>query len=670
MPSLRLHPLASIAAAALALCACVAETARITPPPAGTRAQIALLETTDLHSNVLSYDYFKLAEDPGIGFERAAQLVLDARKEFPNSLTFDDGDTIQGTALADWQAQVSPLPCDRELAVYKAMDALGYDAGTIGNHEFNYGLTFLSRATGTAFDVAGIASEKCRGPQFPLVLSNVFSAKDGKPLYAPWRILTRTFHATGPDGAARDVTLRIGVLGFAPRQIMQWDKRNLDGKVSVIGMVEAAQKYVPEVRKAGADLVVALIHGGIDTRPYGPDTENAGWHVAGVAGIDAILLGHSHQIFPDPGNPKARYAHLPEVDNERGFVRGVPAVMGNFYGKNIGVIDLSVVYADGHWQVDRAKTVAEVRSVRTKDGKFVAPDPLVAPLVRTEHEATIAYVKTPIGRSDFEMSTYFVAVGDTSALHIVCAAERDYVEKYIKANLPQLAGIPVLAEASPFKAGFGGPLDYTDVPAGPLSIASAADLYLYPNTVTAVKVTGAGVKAWLEKSAAYFNRIDPGKAEPQDLVNPRVPTYNFDVIMGGLTWTVDVTQPVGARIGDLRYAGHALRDDEPFIVVANNYRASGGSAFPGLDGSNIVISAPDTNRDVLIDFIRASRDIPRTRFGSERSWRFAKANTAGPVVFKSAAGKLDLARAAGIDNVALWKDAGDGMALYTVDLSH
>jgi 2',3'-cyclic-nucleotide 2'-phosphodiesterase/3'-nucleotidase len=670
MPSLRLAPLAAISAAALALCACMGDSVRIAPPPAGTHAQIALLETTDLHSNVLSYDYFKLAEDPGIGFERAAQLILDARKEFPNSLTFDDGDTIQGTALADWQAQVSPLPCDRELAVYKAMDAVGYDAGTIGNHEFNYGLEFLSRATGTPFDVVGMPSEKCRGPRFPLVLSNVFSAKDGKPLYAPWQLLTRTFHATGPDGAARDVTLRIGVLGFVPTQIMNWDKRSLEGKVTVMGVVEAAQKYVPEVRKAGADLVVALVHGGIDTRPYGADTENAGWHVAGVAGIDAIMLGHSHQIFPDPGNPKARYAHLPDVDNERGFVRGVPAVMGNFYGRNIGVIDLAVVYADGRWQVDRAKTSAEVRSVRGRDGKFVTPDALVAPLVRAEHEATIAYVKTPIGNSDFEMSTYFVAAGDTSALRIVCAAERDYVEKYIKANLPQLAGIPVLAEASPFKAGFGGPLDYTDVPAGPLSIASAADLYLYPNTLTAVKTTGAGVRAWLEKSAAYFNRIDPAKAEPQELINPRVPTYNFDVIMGGLTWTIDLTAPVGSRIGDLRYDGRPLRDDEPFVVVANNYRASGGGSFPGLDGSNVIISAPDTNRDVLIDFVRATHDITRDRFGSERNWRFAKTKTAGPVVLKSAAGKLAVARAAGLDNITLLKDNGDGTAIYSLDLSH
>jgi 2',3'-cyclic-nucleotide 2'-phosphodiesterase/3'-nucleotidase len=639
------------------------------PPAPGTHLQLALLETTDLHSNVLSYDYFKLAEDRKIGIERAAELVLAARKQYANSLTFDAGDTIQGTALADWQAQVEPVSCDRELAVYKAMDALGYDAGTIGNHEFNYGLKFLSQVTGTPFNIDGVPVEKCKGPQYPLVLSNVFSAKDGKPLYAPWRVLTRTFRAQGPDGATREVTLRVGLLGFTPQGIMEWDKRNLDGKVAVMGPVEAARKYLPELRKAGVDLVIAIVHGGLDSSPYSPKTENAGWHIAAVPGIDAMLLGHSHAIFPNPADPKSRYAHMPEVDNEHGFVRGVPAVMGNFYGSNIGVIELALDFKDGRWQVDRAASHAEVRSVKNADGTYVDVDPDIAPLIKHEHEGTIAYVKTPIGRSDFDMSTYFVAAGDTTALQIVTAAERDYVEKYIKANLPQLAGLPVLAASSAFKAGFAGPNDYTDVKAGPLAINNAADLYLYPNTVTAVKIDGAGLKAWLEKSASWFNRIDPAKSEPQELLNTRVPTYTFDVIQGGLTYLIDVTQPIGRRIGALRYHDQPVTDDQAFIVVTNNYRASGGGGFPGLDGANIVISAPDMNRDVLIAYIKETRDLLRTRFGNDRNWRFAKVTTAGPVTFKSAAGKLDVARAAGLDNVAQLRDNGDGTALYAVDLS-
>ena len=648
----------------LLLSGCSASNRTDHAPPAGSHAHIALIETTDLHSNVMSYDYFKLSDDKTIGFERAATLIRQARSEFPNSLTFDSGDTIQGTALADYQALVARPTCEQELAVYKAMDAIGYDAGTIGNHEFNYGLPFLSQVTGTPFELDGTPAKKCKGPNFPFVLSNVFSAKTGKPLYAPWRVLTRTLRVQAPDGSAREATIRIGLLGFTPPMIMQWDKRNLDGKVSVLGVVEAAQKYLPEVKAAGADIVVALVHGGINAAPYSPEMENAAWHLAGVSGIDAMLLGHSHDIFPNPHDAKSRYANLPEVDNERGFVRGVPAVMGNYYGKNIGLIDLALVYADGHWQADRAQTKAEVRSLKTNDG-YVDADGAVAPLVASEHANTIAYVKTPIGHSDFTMSTYFVAAGDTSALQLVNAAQRDYAQKYIQTNLPQYADIPVLAAASPFKAGFGGPNDYTNVPAGPLAINNAADLYLYPNVVTAVKTDGAGVKAWLEKSAGWFNQIDAKKSEPQDLINRKFPTYNFDVIQGALTYLIDVTQPAGSRISALRYQGKPVADTQPFIVVTNNYRANGGGSFPGLDGRNIVFSAPDTNRDVLIAFIKSQGEITREKFDTDRNWHFTPAKTAGPVLLTTAADQDSAAPG----NVTLVRKNPDGTAQYAVDLS-
>ena len=636
----------------------------------GARAQIGILETTDLHTNVMSYDYYKLSDDSSIGLERAATLIAAARKEFPNTLLFDDGDTIQGTALADYQALVAPPACDQELAIYKAMDSLHYDAGTIGNHEFNYGLGYLSRSTGTTFNVGGVDAKKCKGPQFPLVLSNVFSTKDGKPLYAPWRVLTRTITTKGADGSARQATIRIGLLGFTPPGIMDWDKRNLDGKVTVMGVVEAAQKYLPELKKAGADIVIAINHGGISTAPYTPQLENAGWYLAQVPGIDAILLGHSHDIFPNPNDPKSHFANIPDIDNVRGYVHGVPAVMGDYFGKGIGVIDLALVYRDGRWQVDRAATKSEVRLVKHgNDAQVVDTDKHVEELVATEHRATIDYVQTPIGKTDFAMNTYFVAAGDTSALQIVNTAQRDYVEKYIKANLPQYVGIPVLSGASPFKAGFGGARDYTDVPAGPLAINNAADLYLYPNTITAVKTNGAGVKAWLEKSATWFNQIDPAKKEPQELINKRVPTYNFDVLQGRLTYTIDITKPEQQRIGDLELDGKPVRDDQPFIVVTNNYRASGGGKFPGLDGNNIVISAPDANRDALIAFIRDAKEITRAKFGNDRNWHFAKAKTNGLVTFTSATAKLDLAHEAGIQNVTMLKDNGDGTATYAIDLS-
>jgi len=350
-------PLAALAVALLAGCASHA----VKPNPLlqdGARANVAILETTDIHANVLSYDYYKLKPDDSLGYERTATLIRRARSEFPNTFLFDSGDTIQGSVLADYQALVKPVGCDQELAIYQAMDALGYDGGTAGNHEFNYGLGFLSQVTGTPMNVDGGHSDHCAGPHFPLVLSNVASARDGQPIFKPWAVVTKTIEAYTQDGSKVSVPLKIGIIGFTPPPIMQWDKQNLAGKVTVSGVVEAAQKYLPELEAQHPDLIVAILHGGLDTAPYTPQMENGGWYLAGVKGIDVLLLGHSHTEFPGP-----HYAGMKDVDARLGFVRTVPAVMGGFFGKDLGVIQLVLNRQNGRWVVDLDNTHSGVRPI-------------------------------------------------------------------------------------------------------------------------------------------------------------------------------------------------------------------------------------------------------------------------------------------------------------------
>jgi len=641
----------------------------------GTRADLALLETTDLHTNILSYDYFKLAEDKTVGFERVGARIAEARKQFTNTLLFDNGDTIQGTALSDYQAQVNPLPCGETLAMYKVMNELGYDAGGIGNHEFNYGLSFLSQVTGSRFNVNLLAAEKpisaqpCAGPNFPLVLANVLSVKDRQPLFEPYVVLDRTLKATTADGKPISAPLKVGVIAFTPPKILDWDKRWLNGVVYTDGIKELAEKYIPEMKSKGADLVVVISHGGLDASPYTPSLENANWHVAQVPGVDAMLIGHSHQVFPNAASTLPQF-NLPGVDKTRGLVHDVPTVMANFWGKTLGVISLNLVAKDGRWSVDRTKTVVEARSIQNADKSFVEPLPSVAKTIAAEHEATIKYVKTPIGRSDFPMTSYFVDVGDTSALQIVNMAQTEYVANYVKANLPQYAALPVLSTASPFKTGFAGGADFTDVAAGDIAINNAADLYLFPNTLYAVKVTGDGLKAWLEAAARRFRQIDPKLTTEQSLVST-APGYTFDMITHpDFRYEIDVTQPQGNRIKNLMYKGAPVSPTAEFIVATNNYRAGGGGNFPGLDGTKTVIASPDTNRDVLIQYIKNVKTLTRKDHGSTQSWHFTKVTTAGPITFKSAQGKLAVAHAAGLTNVSLFKaDDGKGLAVYQVDLS-
>jgi 2',3'-cyclic-nucleotide 2'-phosphodiesterase/3'-nucleotidase len=650
--------------AAALLAGCAGQTYRHGKLPDGARADVAILETTDIHANVLGYDYFKLKADPTLGYERTATLIRAARAEFPNTFLFDGGDTIQGSVLADYQALAKPVGCDQELAIYRAMDAIGYDGGTVGNHEFNYGLGFLSQVTGTPMNVDGGTRQPCAGPHFPLVLANVASARDGQPIFAPWAIVQKDIEAYTPDGSKLRVPLKIGIIGFTPPPILQWDKQRLAGKVAVSGVVEAARKYLPELQAQHPDLVVAILHGGLDTHPYSDTMENGGWYLAGVPGIDVLLLGHSHTEFPGP-----HYAGMKDVDAKRGFVRGTPAVMGGFFGKDLGVIKLALSRAHGHWTVDKGDTHSEVRPICTGKRDCVPADPQIAPLVAAVHQAAIAYVNTPIGQSTLRLSSYFADEGNMTALAVVNAAQADYVRRELPKLHPELAGLPVLSAAAAFRTGFGGPDDYTDVPAGPLTLRSAADLYFYPNTLAAVKVDGAGLKAWLEKSAERFNRIDPSRKDAQALINSHVPGFDFDQIQGDLAYTIDLSQPVGQRITGLSWQGRPVTPAQAFIVATNNYRANGGGRFPGLDGGNIVMAAPDGAREILAHWLQqhqriAAGDLPPP------SWHFAPLATRGPVVFTAASGKLDIARAAGLGNIRQLKDHGDGTATYAIDLSH
>ncbi|MFP5393420.1 MAG: bifunctional 2',3'-cyclic-nucleotide 2'-phosphodiesterase/3'-nucleotidase [Gammaproteobacteria bacterium] len=635
--------------------------------PAGTTTQLALLETTDLHANALGYDYYKLAPEPSHGLDRLATVIAQARADYPNNLLLDSGDTIQGTALADYQALANPVPCSQALAIYKVMNYLGYDGGGIGNHEFNYGLGFLNQVTGSRFDVAGVApqAQGCSGPAFPLVLANVYSLKTHQPLFKPWTIIEKQVAARDADGQPVTATLKVGIIGFAPPTILSWDQRYLEGKVYVVGVREAALRFIPELRAAGADLIVALSHGGIDGAGYTPTMENASYHLASVPGVDAMLIGHSHQVFPNAASTLPQF-NLPGVDKARGLVNGIPTVMANMWGKHLGVIALNLRHDGKRWTVDKEQTRVEVRATQLPDRSFVAPDPVVAGLIAAEHAATIDYVKTPIGATRFRMSTYFADAGDASAIAIVNQAQTEYVKRALKTDLP------VLSMAAPFKGGAAGPKDYTDVAPGPLALNHAADLYLYPNALAAVKIDGAQLKAWLEHAAERFNRIDPARQEPQELVNPAFAQYNFDALTSpDVRYEIDVSQPVGQRIVKLSYRGTPITAAQQFVIATNSYRAGGGGHFPGIDGSKTILSASDQTRNVLAAYIKATGTLVREAHGGPPSWRFARLATRGPVLLHAPPGLIELARQANLPITQLSADdgRGKGTAAYAVDLA-
>ncbi|MBC3935891.1 bifunctional 2',3'-cyclic-nucleotide 2'-phosphodiesterase/3'-nucleotidase [Undibacterium rugosum] len=662
--------------------------------PEGTIVKVSLLETTDLHQNILSYDYYGLKADTSIGLERTAALIQSARAENPNTVLLDDGDVIQGTLLGDQQAVASPVTCAGTLAIHKAMNALKFDGAGVGNHEFNYGLNFLSQITNKDFGITGVNKpNNCGSPGFPVVLSNVVGVASQQPIFNPYSIIYKRFVGTKPDGSSTVVPVNVGIIGFVPPQIMDWDQKNLAGKVMVNGVVESAQKYVPEMRSKGADLVVALSHGGLDASPYSPKMENGSYHLT-TTGIDALMLGHSHLIFPvakEKNGPKldASLAALPadKVDTVKGLVNGVPAVMAQSWGRRLGIIQLTLKYQSGKWVVQKDLTNVEARGFKYKDGvTIVDADASIAPLVDTEHKATLAYAAQSLGTStDFGMSAFFSLVGDVSAIQIVNQAQIDYVKNFIANSTdPVIASyktIPVISCSAPFKAGRNGATDFTDVaptatPANPvtLQVRNPGDLYLYGNNnVQAVKIKGSDLKNWLETAAKQFGQINPALKTEQDLVPDYSAIYNYDVFYAdnnALLYQIDVTKPVGSRIVNLQYAGKTVADSDDFIVATNDYRASGGGSVPGIDGSKTIIKSPDANQAVVSDFVKKQGTVTFAKNGSGRSWSFVKVSTQGPVILRSAPGKLSVATNLGLPQVVSEGSLdASGYAKYAIDLS-
>ncbi|WP_369795696.1 2',3'-cyclic-nucleotide 2'-phosphodiesterase [Salinivibrio sp. KP-1] len=620
---------------------------------------LRVIETTDIHTNVMDYDYYKNKPSQKIGLVRAATVVKQARDEAKNALLVDNGDLIQGSPMGDYMASKGIKPGEVH-PVYKAMNLLNYEVGNIGNHEFNYGLAFLKESINDA--------------NFPYINANVFDAETGEHYFDPY--LIKEYQLKDEDGDSH--TIKVGYIGFVPPQIMTWDKANLEGKVIAKDIKQTAEKLVPEMKAKGADVVVAIPHSGISQAPYKAMAEDSVYYLTDVDGIDAIAFGHSHAVFPGED-----FANIPGADIEKGTINGVASVMAGRWGSHVGVIDLALEQVDGQWQVTDSNAHARPIFDRANNKALVEADKAMLDAVEADHKATQDFVNQPIGKANDVMYSYLALLQDDPTVQIVNLAQQDYVERMIQGD-PDLADLPVVSAAAPFKAGGrkNDPSNFTEVEAGQLTFRNAADLYLYPNTLVALKVSGAELTQWLECSAGQFNQIDPNAAQPQSLINwDGFRTYNFDVI-DGVEYQIDVTQPArydgdcnevnpeASRIVNLTYQGKPVDPEQTFLVATNNYRAY-GAKFPGTGSDHIAFAAPDENRTVVANYIsRVSEEEGEVTVSADNNWSIAPIKGDAVVSFETSPSEQ---AAQFIEQKGRWSMTREGkdevgFAVYHVDL--
>ncbi|MFB7027364.1 MULTISPECIES: bifunctional metallophosphatase/5'-nucleotidase [unclassified Streptomyces] len=557
------------------------------PKPA-ERYSFTVMGTTDLHGNVFNWDYFtdKEFDDKAhndVGLAKISTLVERVRKEKGrrNTLLIDAGDTIQGTQLSYYYAKVDPITARRGPVhpMAQAMNAIGYDAAALGNHEFNYGIPVLRKF-----------EEQC---DFPLLGANALDAKTLRPAFAPYSM----HRLRTPCGRG----VKVAVLGLTNPGIAIWDKANVGGKMVFPGLEEQAAKWVPKLRSMGADVVVVSAHSGSSgTSSYGdqlPYVENAAGLVAEqVPGIDAILVGHAHTEIPE--------YRVKNKETGEEVVLSEPLK----WGQRLTLFDFGLVWERGRWTVE--KVGAQVLNSNT-----VEEDRKIVRLLSDEHRKVVAYVNQVIGTSVSAMTTADAPWKDEPIIDLINVVQAETVRAALAGGA--YAGLPVLSQASCFSR-------TARIPAGQVTIKDAAGLYPFENTLEARLLTGAQLKDYLEFSARYYVRTPAGAAvDTAKLTNADgTPDYNYDAV-SGLTYEIDIAKEVGSRIVNLAFGGRPLDPAAKFVLAVNNYRASGGGAFPHVASAQQVWANSDEIRNTIIQWVRAKGTVDPGQFASV-DWRLTR----------------------------------------------
>ncbi|MGI5327112.1 bifunctional metallophosphatase/5'-nucleotidase [Actinomadura nitritigenes] len=555
----------------------------------GRDVTITVMGTSDLHSNAVNWDYYKDAaytDSAGnvVGLARVSSLVKrirDARGR-ERTLLFDAGDTIQGTPLGFYYATVEPITktgLTHPMALQ--MNAIGFDAVALGNHEFNYGLPFLN--------------EWISQMDAPVLAANAVHAGTDRPAFRPYIIKRMRVPGHPP--------IRVGLLGLTNPGVAIWDKANVSGKLDFLDLVETARKWVPIVRAQGVDVMVVSAHAGDSgLSSYTGDipVENASAMVAQqVPGIDAILFGHAHIDVPE------RF-----VTNE---ASGETVVMSEpkCWGERLSVFDLTLRHVRGRWKVVG-------KSATTVNTNTVEEDPALAGLVKKQHDAVVAYVNQVVATSTEEMSAAESCWKDTAILDYVNAVQTAKVTEAVAGT--EYASLPVLSIAAPFSRA-------ATFPAGKVTIKDIAGLYIYDNTLLGSVLTGAQIKDYLEYSARYYKQVAAGDpVDPASWTNAHnLPDYNYDQF-SGVTYDIDIAQAEGSRIRNLAFDGTAVADDQKFVVAVNNYRQSGGGGFPHITAAPVVYNAQLAIREAIVAYASAAGTIDPASF-HVANWRLVRGGT-------------------------------------------
>jgi 2',3'-cyclic-nucleotide 2'-phosphodiesterase/3'-nucleotidase len=523
---------------------------------------LTILQTTDLHTNLMPWDYFSGTADEKRGLAKVATLIKAERAK-GCTLLVDSGDTIQGTPLGTYYALSDNQP-KHPMAV--AMNLLSYDVMALGNHEFNYGMDVLNKFVSEA--------------NFPVLGANVRKKADGTAAFNPYVI--------------KEVCgVRVGILGLVTPGVTTWERpENIPGLV-FSDPVETAKTYVLELRSKGADVVVIVVHSGPDRTPprssdpaswltdYDTWTPNAnlpGENEAiqlarDVTGVDAVLSGHTHIAIP------------------KIMMGDAVITQPGRWGSHLAEVSLTLAASNGRLAV----TARDAKLLAVDE--TVVPDPEIAAAVKSYHDTTLQYVDAKIG-------TTLAAFPGGDTARFTDSALADLINT-VQEEAAEQNGFPVDLSLAAIFSNSG------KLPQGEVKLRDAYSVYVYDNTLYVMEITGKILRDALELDAQYFATIDPtalpASAQACKASAPSIPDYNWD-LYSKIDYTIDVSKPVGSRVTKLQFKGAAVTDDQTLRLAVNNYRGGGGG-FPMFAQGKILWKSADGVRDFLASYVSSHPNL-------------------------------------------------------------
>ena len=510
---------------------------------------LKLLYTSDVHGHALPILY-GTNQAANLGLITYATAVQHIRDKHDYVLVIDNGDLIQGTPFMTYYVKEHSHQSNPMIDI---MNRIGLDAGIIGNHEFNFGLSVLENAI--------------KQSNYPWLSANILNKETGEPYFDPPYII-KTF----PTG------IKVGIVGVTTHYIPNWEKPEHIQGIHFTDAYTSLEKWVQEMRKTeDCDVLIAAYHGGFERDILSGEVtesltgENQGYKMAStIDGIDVLLTGHQHRI-------------LTGSINDCLVIQ--PGNNGQAYGEVS--IELQKDHNDQWIIVDKH---AEVRYLED-----VEPDPNLFEELAPLEQSTQAWLDKPMGYVDGDMRIHHP--------HQARIQKHPFIE-FIQRVQMEVSGAPISVTSLLVNDAQGFP--------STIRMRDIVSNYPYPNTLVVLSLTGRDIKLALEKCASYFSLDAEGNiAVNPEFIDPKPQHYNYDM-WEGINYTIRVSKPLGEKVENIIFQGDALDMDREYHVVMNNYRASGGGYFDMFQNKPVVKEIRQDMVELISHYVKKHGTIQAT----------------------------------------------------------